>query len=116
WAGSIGDRHEGPQVADQMHRTAFIGPRRIAMANPQITISKLDCSDLFASKRLRAGNSSQPAAWGASIVRVLVASAFLGALCREVCRTAGENVTATKHRFEFWSRRCHAGPAAVRDP
>ena len=34
------------------------------------------------------------------MVRVLVASAFLRASCREVCGTAGENATATKHGFE----------------
>ena len=63
------------------------------------TDSKLNCSDLFASKRWRAGALSQPSAWGASMVRVLVASAFLRASCREPSDTAGENVTATKHGF-----------------
>src|SRR5215813_4784631 len=62
WAGSIGDRHEGPQVASYIHRTAAVSrrpdrdrlPARLATGGPQITISKRNWSDLFACRWLRA--------------------------------------------------------------
>ncbi len=40
WPGSVGDWHEGPQVANRIHRTASIGQRRTATGDPQITMSK----------------------------------------------------------------------------
>jgi hypothetical protein len=54
WPGSVGDRHEGPQVANRIHRTASIGQRRTATGDPQITMLKLNWSDLFADRWLRA--------------------------------------------------------------
>src|SRR5215831_829759 len=62
WDGSIGDRHEGLQVANQIHRTASVRrrpdpdrlPARPATGAPHITISKRNWSDLFAGRWLRA--------------------------------------------------------------
>jgi hypothetical protein len=48
-----------------------------------------------------AGPRSEPAADGSSNSRlhVLVASPLSNVCCRELCETAGENVTVTKHGF-----------------
>src|SRR5215468_764486 len=61
WPGSIGDRHQGSQVTDQICRTASIGrrpdcdglPARLATGGTQVTISKRNWSDLFACRWLR---------------------------------------------------------------
>jgi hypothetical protein len=56
------------------------------------------CCGLSARGWLRARDLTQ--FWELLSLRVLVASAFPEASWREVCETAGKNVTVTKHGFE----------------